>query len=140
MMIVQRKPSPFTTTAARMLRPRSMLMKSGYLVAEVVLGMTLIGIIIVALSMMVTRQNKAAGAMAAQRELSRAAEQALLATQSPEVPPPGDVQLAVTILDHPSPVEARRWITLTATRDNRSASITGLARADLLPRVNGGQP
>lgn len=112
--------------------------RRGYLIAEAVIAMSLIGVLIVAMAVMVTRQQKAAAALAEQRELARAAEQALLSLRSAEAPMPAGVEVRVEPVEGGETIAGRTWVRLTVAREGREVSLIGLARPDRAAEARGG--
>ena len=106
--------------------------RTGFFLADAVIGLALLAILSVALISIVRRERRAATVLSDQREATGAAEAVLSGLQARLPPAPGtDVRL--TPSPGGDPVAGQAWVEVRATVRGRSASVVGLVPEDALP-------
>ena len=104
----------------------------GIFMADAVMALALVAIVGILLAVSVNRQQRASNRLAESRASVSLAEQTLTSLQSGQSTPkvPEGAEIRVNRLDTPSGAGGLVWATVETKVDGRSASLTGLVRAD----------
>lgn len=100
--------------------------RNGYVLLDAVNGLVLVGILLVALVVMVVRQNRLAERLAESRSATTAVEDALSSLQQGRAPRP-----VSTIVLHAQPLPTdpvgdRIWVDVSAEQSGRTVNLVGL--------------
>ena len=104
---------------------------NGFVLADLVAALAILGVVLVALSVAVTGRARAADSLATSRAVSSAAEDAMTRLQLGQTPtPPESVRLSVKRLEAPAAGD-KVWVEVTASRDRQTASLVGMVPAGM---------
>jgi type II secretory pathway pseudopilin PulG len=110
---------------------KHMMRRGGYILFDLITGLVLAGIILVALTVAVVSQNHLAARLAESRNATAAVEGLLAQLQrgggggGPPLAVSDDVRMAVRPIDD-RPLGSHVWVEVSAERDGRSVSLIGL--------------
>lgn len=116
--------------------------RHAFLVAEIAIGVALLGALAVALTVMVQRHNAAAVKSQQQRDAARAASAILLSMQSEAVSRPEAPGMVIQIEPGKASADALgwRWVRVRVESEGQSAELHGLVRTDRVGRIEEGGP
>ena len=102
--------------------------RPAFFAADALIGLILVSALAAALWVSLERYSAADRALANTREALRTAESALIDLQSRRPLPTGADQRHIIVrpLPDPSPAVGRKWVRVSATVENREASLVGL--------------
>jgi hypothetical protein len=124
-----------------MSRIRRHRFRRGFFSADVIGAIILVSITAVLLAAAVHHTQRGSARLADSRAAVNLAEQTLIALQAgltvPKAPEGAKVQIEMS--DAPGAADGLAWATVTAQVNGRSASLTGLVKADALEKQRGGK-
>ena len=106
--------------------------RTGFAMADVIMGMLIVGVLWTALTMSVHQQNRISRQLADQRASMRLAMEVmedLQAGRQPAEPSAEEVTVKMAIVDETGP-GGRVWVEVRVTHAERSAALIGLVPAD----------
>ncbi len=101
--------------------------RNGYMFVDLLAGLALISIVTVSLTVVMVKQNQVANRLAELRATTAELETFITQLQLGAVPTvPADAAFSVRQIDDSPAVGARVWVEVTAKRQQRSVSLSGL--------------
>ncbi len=108
--------------------------RRGFVMADILLGLAIVGLLAIGLTVVLNRQERASQILADSRDATRLAERAVTALQSGRPLPPDDAQQQTGVRRLPDPAPTgQAWVEVSARVRGREVSLVALIPASSAP-------